>query len=98
VLKEAQAKGYAEADPTEDVGGFDARAKLSILMRLALRVEVNPEEIVPRPITTITGTWAAPSGRLRVPTGQAGKWRQRLGRCWWICARPLRGRAERRTW
>jgi len=38
VLKEAQAAGYAEADPTEDVGGFDARAKLSILMRLALRV------------------------------------------------------------
>ena len=45
--------GYAEADPTEDVGGFDARAKLAILMRLALRVEVNPEEIVPRPITPI---------------------------------------------
>ena len=54
VLKEAQAKGYAETDPTEDVGGFDARAKLAILMRLALRVEVNPEEIVPRPITTIS--------------------------------------------
>jgi homoserine dehydrogenase len=54
VLKEAQAKGYAEADPTEDVGGFDARAKLAILMRLALRVEVNPEEIVPRSITSIS--------------------------------------------
>ncbi len=54
VLAEAQAKGYAEADPTEDVGGFDARAKLAILMRLALRAAVNPEEIVPRPITTIT--------------------------------------------
>jgi homoserine dehydrogenase len=54
VLKEAQAKGFAEADPTEDVGGFDARAKLSILMRLALRVEVNPEEIVLRSITTIS--------------------------------------------
>lgn len=54
VLAEAQAAGYAEADPTEDVGGFDARAKLSILMRLALRLEVDPEEIVPRPITTIT--------------------------------------------
>jgi homoserine dehydrogenase len=54
VLAEAQAKGYAEADPTEDVCGFDARAKLAILMRLALRVEVDPEEIVPRPITAIT--------------------------------------------
>jgi homoserine dehydrogenase len=53
VLAEAQAKGYAEADPTEDVGGFDARAKLAILMRLALRVQVDPEEIVPRPITAL---------------------------------------------
>lgn len=53
VLAEAQTRGYAEADPTEDVGGFDARAKLAILMRLALRVEVSPEEIAPRSITSI---------------------------------------------
>jgi homoserine dehydrogenase len=53
VLKDAQAKGYAEADPTEDVGGFDARAKLSILLRLALRVEVDPEQIVPKAITEV---------------------------------------------
>lgn len=54
VLATAQAKGYAEADPTEDVGGFDARAKLAILMRLALRVQVDPEEIRPSPITAVT--------------------------------------------
>jgi homoserine dehydrogenase len=54
VLAEAQKLGYAEADPTEDVGGFDARAKLAILMRLAQRVAVDPEEIVPQPITSIT--------------------------------------------
>jgi len=54
VLATAQAKGYAEADPTEDVGGFDARAKLAILMRLALRVVVDPDEIVPQPITAVT--------------------------------------------
>lgn len=54
VLATAQAKGYAEADPTEDVGGFDARAKLAILMRLALRVVVDPEEIVPQAITSVT--------------------------------------------
>ena len=53
VLAEAQSMGYAEADPTEDVGGFDARAKLSILMRLALRVQVHPDEIVPKSITAI---------------------------------------------
>jgi len=54
VLAEAQAKGYAEADPTEDVGGFDARSKLAILMRLALRVIVDPEEIVPQSITAVS--------------------------------------------
>jgi homoserine dehydrogenase len=54
VLAEAQTKGYAEADPTEDVGGFDARSKLAILMRLALRVIVDPDEIVPQPITAVS--------------------------------------------
>jgi len=54
VLADAQARGYAEADPTEDVGGFDARAKLAILMRLALRVQIDPEEIVPKPITAVS--------------------------------------------
>jgi len=54
VLATAQAKGYAEADPLEDVGGFDARAKLAILMRLALRVVVDPDEIVPQSITAVT--------------------------------------------
>ncbi len=54
VLAEAQSKGYAEADPTEDVGGFDARSKLAILMRLALRVVVDPDEIVPQSITAVS--------------------------------------------
>lgn len=54
VLAGAQASGYAEADPAEDVDGYDARAKLAILMRLALRVSIDPEEIVPRAITAVT--------------------------------------------
>ena len=54
VLVAAQGKGYAEADPIEDVGGFDARAKLAILMRLALGVEVDLEEITPLSITAIS--------------------------------------------
>lgn len=53
VLAEAQKLGFAEADPTEDVAGYDARAKLAILMRLALRVQVHPEEIESRPITEV---------------------------------------------
>lgn len=53
VLKEAQQLGYAEANPTEDVDGFDARAKLVILSRLALRADMDPEEIACRSITSV---------------------------------------------
>lgn len=53
VLKEAQALGYAEANPTEDVDGFDARAKLVILSRLALRADLDPEEIPCRSIREV---------------------------------------------
>ena len=45
VLKEAQEQGYAEADPTNDVEGFDAVYKLSILASLAFHRRVAPEDI-----------------------------------------------------
>ena len=41
VLKEAQELGYAEADPTFDVGGFDTAHKLAVLASLAFGTEVN---------------------------------------------------------
>jgi homoserine dehydrogenase len=53
VLREAQALGYAEANPTEDVDGFDARSKLVILSRLALRAEVDADEIPCRTIRDV---------------------------------------------
>lgn len=53
VLKEAQGLGYAETNPTEDVDGYDARAKLVILSRLALRADLDPEEIPCRSITEV---------------------------------------------
>lgn len=53
-LAQASALGYAEADPTLDVGGFDARSKLGILMRLAYGIDVNEEEISCRGITDLT--------------------------------------------
>src|SRR6201996_375107 len=53
-LREAQARGYAEANPTEDVDGFDARAKLVILSRIALRMEVLPEEVNCRTIRDVS--------------------------------------------
>jgi len=44
-LREAQKLGLAEADPTEDIEGLDARAKLTILARVALRTQIDPEEV-----------------------------------------------------
>jgi homoserine dehydrogenase len=44
-LREAQTLGFAEADPTEDVAGYDARAKLTILSRIALGAQIEPEEV-----------------------------------------------------
>ena len=52
-LAEAQQFGYAEADPTDDLEGFDARAKLAILARVALQAQVHPEEIAVNSITPI---------------------------------------------
>jgi homoserine dehydrogenase len=54
VLKEAQALGYAEADPTFDVGGFDTAHKLSILASLAFGTQVNVEGIAIEGIEAIT--------------------------------------------
>ncbi|PPD31203.1 MAG: homoserine dehydrogenase [Hyphomicrobium sp.] len=45
VLKDAQAKGYAEADPTFDIGGFDTAHKLAILTSLAFGTRVALDEI-----------------------------------------------------
>ncbi|HVJ05780.1 MAG TPA: homoserine dehydrogenase [Candidatus Saccharimonadales bacterium] len=44
-LAEAQSAGFAEADPTDDVDGYDARAKLVILSRIGLKAVVEPEQI-----------------------------------------------------
>jgi homoserine dehydrogenase len=52
-LKEAQELGYAEADPTNDVEGYDARAKLVILTQAGLRMNVKSEQIPCRTIATI---------------------------------------------
>jgi len=53
-LAQASELGYAEADPTLDVGGFDARSKLKILMRLAYGVDVDENCIPCRGIQELT--------------------------------------------
>ena len=45
-LKKAQELGYAEADPTFDIGGFDAAHKLLILASIAYGIHGNPEDIL----------------------------------------------------
>ncbi len=52
-LEEAQARGYAEADASEDLDGGDARAKLAILALAGLHVRVTPGDIRARSIRTI---------------------------------------------
>ena len=44
-VREAQEAGYAEADPTDDIGGFDATYKLAILASIAYEIKVRPGEI-----------------------------------------------------
>ncbi|MBF8189907.1 homoserine dehydrogenase [Nonomuraea sp. K274] len=55
-LEEAQTLGYAEADPTADVEGFDAAAKAAILAGLAFHSRVTAAEVHREGITEITAT------------------------------------------
>jgi homoserine dehydrogenase len=54
ILKEAQKLGYAEADPTFDVGGYDAAHKLLILASIAYGIDAKPEDILIEGIQNIT--------------------------------------------
>jgi homoserine dehydrogenase len=53
-LEEAQALGYAEADPTADVEGFDAASKAAILAGLAFHTRVTPAGVYREGITGVT--------------------------------------------
>jgi homoserine dehydrogenase len=53
VLADAQSLGYAESDPSADVDGYDARAKLCILARIALHAELAPDDIPTQTISTV---------------------------------------------
>ena len=54
ILKEAQELGYAEANPTFDVGGFDASHKLLILASIAYGIDAKPEDILIEGIQNIS--------------------------------------------
>lgn len=64
-VKQAQALGYAEADPTADVEGFDAAAKAAILASLAFHTRVSLDDVDRQGITSITADdvlWAERTG------------------------------------
>ena len=44
-VREAQVAGYAEADPSDDVGGFDATYKLAILGSIAYEIKIRPDDV-----------------------------------------------------
>jgi homoserine dehydrogenase len=54
ILKESQELGYAEADPTFDVGGFDTAHKLLILASIAYGIDAKPEDILIEGIENVT--------------------------------------------
>ena len=55
-LEEAQALGYAEADPTADIEGFDAAAKIAILASLAFHTRVTAADVHREGITEVTAS------------------------------------------
>src|SRR5690606_1983651 len=66
-VKEAQALGYAEADPTADVEGYDAAAKAAILASLAFHTRVRLEDVAREGIAGVTAAdvaWAARTGQV----------------------------------
>lgn len=54
VLAEAQARGYAESDPTADVGGLDAARKVAILASIAFNTRVTFDDVYVEGITKVT--------------------------------------------
>jgi homoserine dehydrogenase len=63
-LAQAQAQGYAEADPTADVGGLDAARKIAILASIAFNARVNLEDVNVEGITHITARDVEYAGEL----------------------------------
>ena len=87
-LAEAQSQGFAEADPTLDVGGFDAAHKLSILARLAFAPDLDHQTLKSdtRGIAGVSAKqFAAQAARGRTIRlvgsiePEAGKWRAKVG-------------------
>jgi homoserine dehydrogenase len=105
VLEDAQQLGYAESDPSADVDGYDARAKLCILSRIAMHAELNPDAVAMQTISAIEAIDFSYAKELNCTIRQVSRaelmeslcmlvWH----RCWCPWLRRWRGRTARRTW
>ena len=56
MLADAQRLGYAEADPTADVDGFDAASKIAILASIGFRTRVNTDDVFMQGIRNVSAT------------------------------------------
>ena len=113
-LREAQKLGFAEADPTEDIDGLDARAKLAILARVGLHCDVKPESIVARSISAIDSvdfeyanqlgctirqiSWAELKGRAKTECARVTNCLRRSSRRWSNSHRRWRAWKAAKTW
>ena len=68
-IAEAQGLGYAEADPTADIGGSDVRLKVSVLVNELLGVHLDPADVPTEGITGITPEMIADAA------GQGSRWK-----------------------
>ena len=75
VLKDAQAKGYAEKDPTADIEGYDACRKIAILTSLVCGQQVDFQDIHTEGITKMRKPWEEQSNfLLRAKKQMADMW------------------------
>ena len=108
-LKEAQRLGFAEADPKDDVEGYDARAKLVVLTQVGLRLRVRPDQIPCRPVYSVGAVDFAYARELNCTIRQISvaireherrrsPAPRRCSRHWCLCPRSSRTCRAARTW
>lgn len=86
VLKEAQALGYAEADPTADIDGHDAARKIAILSSLVYGKTVNSEEIPTEGIRNISARDMKYAAMLGRKVKLLGRYESGEGKCYAMVA------------
>ncbi len=94
-LQEAQQLGYAESDPTADVGGYDARRKLRIMASMAFDGKVNEEDIALFGIQNLTQADLEAMAQLGYTVKLFAKaWRQQDGICAYVMPTAISNQSD----